>query len=120
MAKGANSTTMPMLQARLWITYSVVGPPSMSARVAFTAAVTGWWLAKTWSHPGMVDVDTNADEANTSGARIGNDMAWAVSGSLALRPTMAKIHVIEKANSRRMPMPASSPRKLVWTRNPTA
>ena len=47
-------------------------------------------------------------------------MAWAVSGLGAERPTMAKIQVIEKANSSRTPMPASRPKKLVWTRKPTA
>src|SRR4051794_32469201 len=112
MASGANTTTSPTLQASDSQTYLAVGPPSMSARVALTAAVTGWWLANTCSHPGMVEVDTKAEDAKTSGARMGNDMAWAVSGLGALSPTMAKIHVMEKANRSRTAMPPMRPKML--------
>ena len=40
----------------------------------------------------MVATGTNADDANTSGARIGNDTACAVSASFTERPTMANTH----------------------------
>ena len=56
---------------------------------------------------------TNADDANTSGARIGNDAACAVSALLADSPMIAKIHVSEKPKSSITAMPASSPKKPV-------
>ena len=57
-------------------------PPSINERDASIAIDTGWCLAKPCSQPGIVPTTTNADDANTSGARIGNDAACAVSALL--------------------------------------
>ena len=59
--------------------FDVVGPPWVRSRTASTTIVTGWCFAKARSGPGMRSTLTNADDANTSGARIGNDAACAVS-----------------------------------------
>ena len=76
-------------------TQLAVGPPIVSARTADAVTDTGWCSANGCSQPGIVSTGTNADEANTSGARTGNAAAWAVSGSPTASPTVAKIHDIE-------------------------
>ena len=35
--------------------------------MALTTKVTGWWLAKACSQPGMVAIGTNAEDTNVSG-----------------------------------------------------
>ena len=46
---------------------------------ASTTSLTGWFLAKAWSQPGIDATGTKADEAKMKGNRIGNAMTWAVS-----------------------------------------
>ena len=70
----------------------VVGPPWVRSRTASTTTVTGWCLANARSGPGIFSTLTNADDANTSGARIGNDAACAVSPLGAYMPTIANSH----------------------------
>src|ERR1043166_6766745 len=89
---GAQTTMMPTIQARALMTYSVVlGPPMVRERAASTTIDTGWFSAQPCSHDGIVATGTNADDANTSGARIGNDTACAVSALGVDRPMIAKI-----------------------------
>ena len=85
---------MPMLHASDASTFPVLAywPPSTSDRTASIAIETGWFLANAWSQPGIEPTGTNADDAKTSGARMGNDAACAVSALLTDRPTIAKIH----------------------------
>ena len=64
----------------------------MSARVADATTETGWCSANGWSQLGIAATGTNTEEANTSGAMIGNAAACAVSGSLTASPTVAKTH----------------------------
>ena len=78
-----------------------VGPPMVSARAASTTTDTGWFSAQRLQPAGIVATGTNADDANTSGARIGNDAACAVSASCAVRPTIANTHDSEYENSER-------------------
>ena len=47
-------------------------------------------VAKAWSQPGIERTGTKADEAKTSGKRIGNAMSCAVSPLGADSPTVAK------------------------------
>src|SRR5215471_14277472 len=101
---------MPMIQASALSTYSVVSElPMVSARAASTTIDTGWFSAQPCSHDGMVATGTNADDANTSGARIGNDTACAVSASLTMSPTMANTHDSEYENARMIAMHPSRP-----------
>ena len=74
----------------------------VSARAAFTTTDTGWFFAQPCSHDGIVATGTNADDANTSGARIGNDTACAVSASFTVSPTIANTHDSEYENARMM------------------
>src|SRR6476469_5403301 len=104
---------MPMIQAKAWITSVRVGPPIVRSRAALTTAVTGWWFANTWSQPGIDSTGTNADDAKTSGARIGNEAAWAVSASGAMRPTIANTHESEYANAMTSATQAISPKMFV-------
>ena len=48
--------------------------------MALAVCVTGWWLAKAWSHPGIAAVGTNAELAKTSGKMIAKPASCAVSG----------------------------------------
>src|SRR5690349_6489193 len=116
---GAHTAMMPMIHARALMTYSAVGPPMVSARAASTTIDTGWFSAQPWSHDGMVATGTNADDANTSGARIGNDTACAVSASLTMRPTMANTHDSEYEKARMIPTAPSRPHTLVPIVQPT-
>ena len=73
---------MPTIQAIALSTSFAVGPPSVSARAGVRRRPRpAGCLAKPCSQPGIVLTGTNADDANTSGARIGNDAACAVSAS---------------------------------------
>src|SRR5262245_46605445 len=110
---GAHTAMIPMIQASAFTTYSAVGPPMVSARAASTTIDTGWFSAQPWSHDGIVATGTNADDANTSGARIGNETACAVSASFVMRPTMAKTHDNEYENARMMAMQPSRPHAFV-------
>ena len=67
----------------------------------------------------MVSGETNADEANTSSARIGNDAACAVSGSRTDRPIRANTQAKAKANSSSTSRPPTNAAGLVWIRKPT-
>ena len=67
----------------------------------------------------MVATETNADEANTSGAITGNEAACAVSGSPTASPTVANTHDNAYPNNRTRPIPARNPNTFVWIRNPT-
>src|SRR5262245_37397246 len=116
---GAQTAMMPMIQARALITYSDVGPPMVRARAASTTIDTGWFSAQPCSHDGIVDTGTNADDANTNGARMGNDTACAVSASLTIRPTMANTHDSEYEKARMIPTAPSSPHTLVPIVHPT-
>ena len=69
---------------------SAACPPTMSERAASTTWVTGWWLAKACSQPGIALTGTKADEAKMNGKRIGNTMVCAVSAFGAESPTVAK------------------------------
>src|ERR1700730_1454 len=91
----------------------------VSARAALTTTDTGWFFAQPCSHEGMVATGTKAEDANTSGARIGNDTAWAVSASFTERPTMANTHDSEYENARMIPIAPRSPRRLVPIVHPT-
>src|SRR5438067_7399235 len=110
---------MPADQASDWSTGASVGPPMDRARTALTVTETGWREAKACSQPGIDDSGTKADEANTSGAMIGNDAAWAASALGAPRPTMANTHDSESENASSTTMPARKATGLVWIRNPT-
>src|SRR3954452_10487660 len=110
---------MPMIHANALITYSDVGPPIVSARAASTTIDTGWFSAQPCSHDGIVATGTNADDANTSGARIGNDTACAVSASFTIKPTMANTHDSEYEKARMMPTAPSRPHTLVPIVHPT-
>ena len=54
--------------------------------MALAVWVTGWWLAKVCSQPGMLAVGTKAELANTSGKMMTNAASCAVSGSTGLQP----------------------------------
>ena len=97
-----------------------VGPPRTSARDADTTTDSGWFLAKACSHPGIEATGTNADEANTIGARRGKAAAWAVSGLATARPTAANTHESAYPNSTNRAMAPKNATGLVWTRKPTA
>src|SRR5262245_58997737 len=90
---------MPTIHANASSTYFAVGPPIVSARAASTTIDTGWFSAHPCSHDGMVATGTNADDANTSGARIGNETACAVSESRTVSPTIANTHESEYENA---------------------
>ena len=62
---------------------------------------------------------TNADDANTSGARIGNDTACAVSASFTVSPTMANTHDSEYEKARMMAIAPSRPNTSVPIVQPT-
>src|SRR5256885_13744628 len=119
MAIGAHTTTMPTIQAMAWSASDPEGRPSVRSRAALTTTETGWWSANTLSQFGIVLTGTNADDANTSGARIGNDTACAVSASFTERPTMANTQDNEYENARMMPMQPSRPHTLVPMVQPT-
>ncbi len=75
-------------------TCPTVAPPSVSSRTAVVTAETGWLRAKVCNHPGIDVTGTNADDAKISGARTGNESAWAASASRATSPTVANTHDI--------------------------
>src|SRR5690349_12438495 len=110
--------TIATLHSSDAITWLAAGPPSVSARTASTVTLTGWCSANVCSHPGIEPIGTNALDANTSGAMIGNDAACAVSGSPVVNPTIANTHVSENANASSTPMPAIVATALVWMRQP--
>src|SRR4029077_3083911 len=85
----------------------------------FTTTDTGWFFAHGCSHDGMVATGTNADDANTSGARIGNDTACAVSASFTESPTMANTQDSEYENATMIAMQPSRPHTLVPMLQPT-
>ena len=89
------------------------------ARAAFTTTDTGWFLAQPCSHDGIVATGTKADDANTSGARIGNDTACAVSASFTVRPTMANTHDSEYEKATMIAIAPSRPHTLVPIVHPT-
>src|ERR1700679_1786610 len=82
---GASTTRKPKIQAREIQTELVLwtGPPTISERAALTTSLTGWFLAKAWSQPGIEATGTKADEAKMKGNRIGKTMTCAFS---ALEP----------------------------------
>src|SRR5215203_878894 len=85
-------------------------------------AVSRWGgghTARPCNHDGIVATGTNADDANTSGARSGNDTAWAVSASFTERPTMANTHDSEYEKATMIAMQPSSPHTLVPIVHPT-
>src|SRR3954452_21585218 len=104
---------MPTIQMSARVTSWAVGPPMVRARAALTTTDTGWFLAQPCSHEGIVATGTNADDPNTSGARIGNDTACAVSASLTVRPTIANTHDSEYEKATMMAMAPSSPHTFV-------
>src|SRR5262245_1696206 len=115
---------MPTIHASALTTYSVVfGPPMVSERAASTTIDTGWFSAQPCNHDGIVATGTNADDANTSGARIGNETACAVSASFTMSPTIANTHDSEYENARMIatqPMrPHTSVPMVQPTRKPT-
>src|ERR1700741_5495438 len=67
----------------------------------------------------MESAETNAVDANTSGARIGNEAAWAASAFAADSPTSANTHESEWAKRNIKAMPPIKPKTLVWIRQPT-
>jgi len=89
------------------------------ADVLGTTIDTGWWFANHSRGAGIDAADTNAVDAKTSGARIGNDAACAASALAADKPTSANTHESECANSNISPIPAIRPNTLVWMRQPT-
>lgn len=72
---GQNTTRIPRSHPIAFQTSDAMAPPTISSRTAVAVIETGWWLANVWSQSGMVLTGTNAPEANTSGARTGNDAA---------------------------------------------
>src|SRR4051794_9637969 len=117
---GAHTAMMPTIHRIALSTYSDVSElPMVSARAASTTTETGWFSAQPCSHDGIVATGTNADDANTSGARIGNDTACAVSASFTMRPTMANTHDSEYENARMIPTAPSRPHTLVPIVHPT-
>src|SRR5215207_3944477 len=116
---GAQTATMPTIQSSALMTYSDVGPPMVRARAASTTIDTGWFSAQPCSHDGIVATGTNADDANTSGARIGNDTACAVSASFTMRPTMANTHDNEYEKARMIPTAPIRPQTFVPIVQPT-
>jgi hypothetical protein len=60
--------------------------------IAHRRGAPAWCSAQGWSQSGIDATGTNALDANTSGAKIGNAAACAVSGSFTTSPTVAKIH----------------------------
>jgi len=71
------------------------GPAQAQRACRGTVTDTGWYFAHPCSHEGIVATGTKAEEANTSGAMIGNEAACAVSGSSiparrARKPTRAR------------------------------
>src|SRR3954453_20054549 len=111
---------MPTIHRIALITYSDgAEPPMVRARAASTTTETGWFSAHPCSHDGIVATGTNADDANTNGARIGNDTACAVSASFTMRPTIANTHDSEYENARMIAMHPSSPHTLVPIVHPT-
>src|SRR5690348_15114720 len=82
------------------------GPPYVNDRTASMTIDTGWCSANHLSGAGMVSAATNAVDAKTKGARIGNEAAWAASAFDALRPTSANTHESACANSRISASPA--------------
>ena len=68
----------------------------------------------------MVEVGTNADEANTKIARNGKDAAWAVSALVVERPMKANIQVMENPNRSKSARPPTNVSGSVWILNPTA
>src|SRR6476620_4465583 len=111
---------MPTIQMIALITYSLVGPtPMVSERAAFTTTDTGWFLAQPCNQDGIVATGTNADDANTSGARIEKDTACAVSASFTVRPTMANTHDSEYENATMIAIAPSRPHTLVPIVHPT-
>src|SRR5438552_12221900 len=91
-ASGAHTTRMPTHQAILCSTEVAVGPPSVRARTAVATIETGCRVANSCSQLGIELTGTKADEANTSGAMIGNAAAWALSGSAITSPMAANTH----------------------------
>src|SRR3982751_635675 len=117
---GAHTAMMPTIHKIALITYSdVAEPPMVRARAASTTTETGWFSAHPWSHDGIVATGTNADDANTNGAKIGNDTAWAVSPSFTERPTIANTQDSEYANPRMSPTAPSRPHTPVPIVQPT-
>src|ERR1043166_120291 len=111
---------MPTIQASAFSTYSVVSElPMVSARAASTTIDTGWFSAQPCSHDGIVATGTNADDANTSGARIGNDTAWAVSAPSTTSPTMANTHDSEYEKPRMIATQPMRPHPSVPMFQPT-
>ena len=83
---------MPMSQTHDQSRSLPAAVPIIRCRAADAVSETGWFSANGCSQPGIVLTGTKTEEANTSGARIGNAAACAVSGSLTAMPTIAKIH----------------------------
>src|SRR5436190_5255264 len=98
---------------------SANGPPYVSDRTASMTIDTGWCSANHSNGAGIDDAATNAVDAKTNGARIGNDAAWAASAFDALRPTSANTHDSACANSRISASPARISNGVVCGRQPT-
>ena len=110
---------MPTIQASAASTFTLVGPPSTSARTALITMVTGWLFANVCRAPGIVATGTNADDANTKMAMIGNYAACAASAFGVLNPMNEKTHDNEYANIRTSNSAPMRPKTLVWQRKPT-
>src|SRR5262249_48849718 len=93
-ASGAATAMMRAHHPRASSTLVSVGPPRTRARDAETTFESGWLAAKGWSHPGIDDTGTKAEEAKRIGASRGKAAACAVSGSPTAKPMAAKVHDI--------------------------
>src|SRR6202167_4223152 len=89
-ARGTKPSRMPAHQAAESKNQWNTGPPWVRARTALTTTLTGWLLAKAWSHPGMRAGGTKAELAQISGMGVSSPVIWAVSGSLTVRPMVAE------------------------------
>jgi hypothetical protein len=96
------------------------GPPRAIARIVLTTKVTGWWLAKACSQPGMDAIGTNAEDTNVSGNSQINPNDCTASSSPMASPVKAEMHAIATPNTVASTTMATAGPTPFRNRNPTA
>src|ERR1700761_1385457 len=94
-------------------------PPVRAERTALTIGVTGWYLAKGWSQPGIEEVGTYVLEMNARTKAI-IDMPFAAWALGASRPMTMNTMVKTSPYSRHRPSAASPSAALAGSRKPKA
>ena len=90
------------------------------ARIVSMMMLTGWFLAKACSQPGIVAIGTNAELRNVSGKTQISPNAWTDSSSPMARPVQALMQQIARPNTVASTTMATAGNTPLEKRKPTA